>query len=616
MNLHLPSPRRGRRPLQRGDRSTFSLIKTFVTSSFGWTNDSDAVCGDSADPLDTDSDLSGKRRRGVSEQENRQPKRLRVGSPQREPATLYNVSQYPPPEFPPKPSRLSQAVGGLSLAERTASPAPREPTLPPNSYLQRSRDSQLRDSQLRSESVVRESTQPIEAPSVQALQEKPSFVRPSSHASDLFPARSVSRQPPATTTLELLAQSKRRTQSPRLHSALVFEPPRESPDPGMTSFSAQRCVTHLCPPALRPVPNAASRALDGLDEYKRPMPSRTMSSAEAQKEYLNGSQSFGVVRKKPLTMISDEERKLQNLGRSKAKSHETVATQYSPYGGQSNTQKRLRKSLNTDEQPPPELTSSVPAIPVLPTTEAEGRPWSNGATNGIQTSSLRIGRAKTGWTHASSARPRNGRFAAPIDYDEDEPEHERSQSTKSVVDETSKKATTFKAPSSIPGFTFANHSKPIQFDALVGTDAPVTSLPFSFAEPSKPDSKSDAIPSISTLAPSPVASSAFKSPQKSVLPSADSDLFASRVLNFETIPKSLEPSVQEKKATAPTVLVPAPSLEKEVAPVNSTAVATEEETKTSTPSFPIVDENSPFWDGGKEKSTTQSGLFSTSGNRF
>lgn len=206
----LPSRRRARRPLHK-EPSILGRLKSYVTESFGWSDDEqsrDQMDSDDRDAFENDSDLSGKRRRVFTERENREPKRQRVSSPDQGGYLDPPVSAFPAVQRPGP--RLSQplTLGTLSLVEPYQQT--RDFSLPPNPY-------RLRMSQTPSE--LRESAAP-NPPPVTSLMSHPVFVRNPSQGPDM--SRSLSRQPIVNaTTLGMLANSHRRVSLYVLVASLI-----------------------------------------------------------------------------------------------------------------------------------------------------------------------------------------------------------------------------------------------------------------------------------------------------------------------------------------------------------------------------------------------------------
>ncbi|KIJ60594.1 hypothetical protein HYDPIDRAFT_32019 [Hydnomerulius pinastri MD-312] len=366
---------------------------------------------------------------------------------------------------------------------------------------------------------------PNEPPPLTALMSNPTFVKPPPGLQ-----KPGTAEPTRQLTLGSLIE-QRNTRAPVRQSSILFG------TGSMTDVSAR----HLWPV------NAAEIALHDLEVYKTPLlPTRLKGSTAIPDMFVHK-------KSRPITLMNDDRPVKPRLGtkgkgkdKGKKKDRE-AAIGSKPYSGEGGMKKLLSRRKREEEQAkekekaeamederaeeeqrkkdvmeeerkrkeelrlPPPPPASAPAF--------EPRP----SRDGPLSSSLRVGRARTGRNHID--RPvsrRHNKFSAAFEDDDDDMDDARAAEQK-VLEEAAKKVPVFEIPA---GFTFAKEA-PITHDLTNAKEPPITSLPFSFAKPTNPPPASatseppkpisafaaPALPSISLVPPTPDAAKTPAAPE-------------------------------------------------------------------------------------------------------
>ncbi|THV08027.1 hypothetical protein K435DRAFT_959484 [Dendrothele bispora CBS 962.96] len=519
-----------RRTLIRSNSSLLGSIKNFVAAPFT------RLFTAPPDDFDDSNDYSGKRRRvvrnvnDVMQEDGPAPaKRMRIRSPDSSPPSAYldppnsAFQQKPNYSLSKSPNRsTSNSLSPTTVQDSatvnvrsTVSPLRRQlsqtMTIDPSSKRSLSRDISMQSIPLydadnrtpQSSLTVRDQSsmppmtgrpfrmrtsltpQPSqlqreasEPPTLSSLHSNPVFVRaPSQPLSQI----QESQTKPGATTLGSLVGSQRINRPlVRQHSSLLFGTPHSNATPEAAT---------------------AEKVLRELDFYKTPLvPTRIRS--KMSKQFTGASAGSGVTdmfsRKHPLILMGDHDRPRKDRKKERTKE----ANQTKPYAGTGGIKKRLAKARPTPEPeykdtseevekveeakasdaPLPVPTSVPPPLPEKDSFEVLAS-----ASSGLQSSSLRVGRAPR--PHLSRpARPaRSSKFSAAF---EDEEMSEESRKDIEMIEEAAKRAPVFEVSN---GFRFPE-TKPVEQSATNAKEPPIASLPFSFATPSSPDATSTSKP--------------------------------------------------------------------------------------------------------------------------
>ncbi|KAF9234784.1 hypothetical protein BU15DRAFT_52170 [Melanogaster broomeanus] len=287
-------------------------------------------------------------------------------------------------------------------------------------------------------------------------------------------------------TLGSLMDSQRIARTPVRQSSILFG------TGSMTDVSAR----HLWPV------NAAEKALHELEVYKTPLlPTRLKGSTTIPDMFLHKE-------KKPITLMADDRPVKPRLGtkgkgKDKGKKKEKEGMNGTkPYAGEGGMKKWLARRRKEEEEAmemekaeamederveveqrrkdveekkheerlrlPPSPPPSAPTFAPRP------------AREGPLTSSLRVGRARTGRNHIERPVSRM-KFSAVFEDEDDEMDEGRAAEQK-ALEEAAKKAPVFELPA---GFTFPKQA-PITHDLTNAKEPPITALPFSLMKPTPP----------------------------------------------------------------------------------------------------------------------------------
>ncbi|KAF9228763.1 hypothetical protein BS17DRAFT_812720 [Gyrodon lividus] len=334
---------------------------------------------------------------------------------------------------------------------------------------------------------------PNEPPPLTTLMSNPMFVKPPPGLQ-----KQSSAEPGKQLTLGSLMETQRKTHTPVRQSSILFG------TGSMTDVSAR----HLWPV------NAAEIALQELEVYKTPLlPTRLKGSTTIPDMFVHKE-------KKLITLMTDDRPVKPRLGtkgkgKDKGKKKEKEATNGTkPYAGEGGMKKWLARRKREEEEakemeraeamederaeeelrrkdakaqekkrelelrlpppPPPPLSPSVPAFGLRSAREAP------------LTSSLRVGRARTGRNHFERPVSRRPMKFSAVFEDEDEEMDEGRAAEQKALEEAAKKA-----------------PAPIAHDLTNAKEPPIPSLPFSLTKPSAPPAPvtAEAAKPVSPLAP-------------------------------------------------------------------------------------------------------------------
>ncbi|KAI6043027.1 hypothetical protein EDC04DRAFT_823879 [Pisolithus marmoratus] len=330
-------------------------------------------------------------------------------------------------------------------------------------------------------------------PPLATLMSHPTFVKPPPNL-----PKSEAAETAKQLTLGSLVDAQRNVRSASGHSSILFG------TSSATDVSAREYLT-VAMYVLRgtsstgPVwpTNAAEKALHELEIYKTPLlPTRLRASGTIPDMFLPKKSH-------PITLMTDDREEKPRLGmkgrvkeRGKKKDKE-VRNGSKPYAGEGGMKKLLaRRRMEEEQEKVKEKTeamldermeeeqrekakeekekqrASELQVPPPPRSSSTPQPET---THGRETSSLRVGRTKTGRNHID--RPvsrRMKKFSAAFEDEDEEMDDERAAEHK-LLEEAAKKAPVFEIPA---GFTFPKEVT-IRHDATNAKEPPISSLPFS-----------------------------------------------------------------------------------------------------------------------------------------
>ncbi|KAI6129141.1 hypothetical protein EV401DRAFT_814172 [Pisolithus croceorrhizus] len=320
---------------------------------------------------------------------------------------------------------------------------------------------------------------PSQPPPLATLMSQPTFVKPPPSRQKLDAAETAKQL-----TLGSLVDAQRSARPTSRHSSILFG----------TSSTADVSARSVWPT------NAAEKTLHELEVYKTPLlPTRLRASGTIPDMFFSKKSH-------PITLMTDDREEKPRLGmkgrvkeRGKKKDRETPNGS-KPYAGEGGLKKLLaRRRMEEEQAKEKEQTRSTleenteeerkeraeeekekqrvselqvpPPSPPRSTLHLE-------TTRGRETSSLRVGRTKTGRNHIE--RPvsrRMKKFSAAFEDEDEEMDDGRAAEHK-MLEEAAKKAPVFEIPA---GFTFPKDVT-IAHDAASAKEPPISSLPFSLTK--------------------------------------------------------------------------------------------------------------------------------------
>ncbi|KIK18319.1 hypothetical protein PISMIDRAFT_684376 [Pisolithus microcarpus 441] len=320
---------------------------------------------------------------------------------------------------------------------------------------------------------------PSQPPPLATLMSQPTFVKPPPNLQKSDVAETAKQL-----TLGSLVDAQRSAHPTSRHSSILFG----------TSSATDVSARPVWPT------NAAEKALHELEVYKTPLlPTRLRASGTIPDMFFSKKSH-------PITLMTDDREEKPRLGmkgkvkeRGKKKDKETPNGS-KPYAGEGGMKKLLARRRMEEEQAKEkekmeamldqntgeerrkraaeekekERVSELQVPPPSPprnTLQPE-------TIRGRETSSLRVGRTKTGRNHIERPVSRRMKKFSAVFEDEDEEMDDGRAAEHKMLEEAAKKAPVFEIP---PGFTFPKDVT-ITHDATSAKEPPISSLPFSLTK--------------------------------------------------------------------------------------------------------------------------------------